>query len=458
VSIELNIHLKDLDTGKVHQLTHWTSYNIISDLKNPAPTFTASLAAVESQRAFTAHGGQLAQVFSYGALQMTALTDERSEACNIDATDLQISGRGVGGLLLDSVVDSRAFSMTNLTLLQVAGRITEPWRPTFIPSIVTNNAANRYVVAGSNPAYATKSKITKFPIYNFATGKLENYYEEKADDTKVQIKGTKKKFGRSSPVYRGIDSTSLKQTRIQPDEKVWDVIDRLSKQIAAMPFVGADGTLIITRPCYDFDSSVYGTGIVQKWDKKTGRALGGNVMRSQFETSIATRNSELVAWATGKPKKTAMGKELLKHTWSVKDPSPAFWIRQSTPPYVTTNILPKPDRVVFKNIRNEKLIRRRCRGIFEEKVIDAFSLEYQIPGHTINGVMPVIDSMIDVHDERYGLIGTPYYITRVERRFDISDGRTTVLRLIPPKIWLHFDHDATSDSQYLEHMVQRVFW
>jgi prophage tail gpP-like protein len=96
--------------------------------------------------------------------------------------------------------------------------------------------------------------------------------------------------------------------------------------------------------------------------------------------------------------------------------------------------------------------------LFEERVIAAFSLEYQMAGHTINGEMPVVDSMINVHDERYNLIGTPYFITRVERKLDIQAGKITMLKLIPPNIWLHFDQDKVGDAEYEEHMIQRVFW
>jgi len=95
--------------------------------------------------------------------------------------------------------------------------------------------------------------------------------------------------------------------------------------------------------------------------------------------------------------------------------------------------------------------------MFEDAVINAFSLEYKIAGHYINGNLPVVDSMINLHDERYNLIGTPYYIIRVERQMGF-DGRFTVLKLIPPRIWLYLDHDKTGDDEYTEHMVQRVFW
>lgn len=446
MTVELNIHLTDLETGKSSELTHWSSYEVIDDLMNPVSTFRATLAATQYQRELTACGGQKAQVFSYGALQATAIVDERSEATNLGATDLQISGRGVGSFLQDSVVASNRLSLRNRTLGQVADDITQPWQPDWITSVTASNAANRYLISGAKPRYATKSNFVE------TDDPAKPYKEVK---TRVFVKGTHKKFGKNSEVYRGVETDSLKQSRIDPEETVWGVVDKYAKQIASHAFVGADGSLVITRPSYGLDPSVYGQGIVQLWDRKRFKATGGNVMTSQYETSIATRASELVAWATVKSKKTSKGKGL-NQGWSVKDPGPAFWARTASGG-LGANKLHRPRRVVLRTLYNEKLVKRIVRSMFEQAVIEAFSLEYQLRDHTINGVLPVVDSMINVYDERYNLVG-PYYIVRVERKLDMGTGRVTVLKLIPPKIWLYFDHDTTSDQEYEEHMIDNVFW
>ena len=158
MSIDLDIHLTDLGTGRVNRITHFTEYSIVEDMMNPASNFAATLAAVGSQRKFTAHGGQKAQVFFKGALQATAITDERSEATAASNTDLQITGRGVGRFLIDNVVDAQYLSMTDRTLFQVAERITTPYRPSFITDVVTDGAANRYTVAGVPPKYTKAGK------------------------------------------------------------------------------------------------------------------------------------------------------------------------------------------------------------------------------------------------------------------------------------------------------------
>lgn len=446
--------MQDLDTGKRHEIDRWADYNVSMDLFSSSMTFSATLAAIDYQRQFTSPGGQRFNAFSYGAIQSTGLTDERSEAYNTTQTDLKIQGRGPGGLLLDSAVASNRLSMYNLTLDKVVDRITEPFQPDWITSIVTNNASNRYLVAGGASGGSSGATKQKNDLKTDAQGNI--FY----DPQTPKVKRTRKRykpFGKNSPQYRGTDTESLKQTRIQPGEKVWEVITRLCKQIAVHPYVACDGALILMRPTYDFQSSAYGDGIQCTWDKTNSKATGGNVFRGQFETSIQDRCSEIVAWGSGKPRKTSMGKELLKHTWSVKDPGPAFWKRVPAPTYLGENILPKQDLVKVKNIKDEKMIRRICRGMFEERVIRAFSLEYQIFGHKINNVLPVVDSMIRVDDDRFNLHDV-FYITKVQRRYNMSEGKTTVLTLIPPKIWLHFDHDSTGDAEYLEHMVQRVFW
>lgn len=460
MTVELDITLTDLETGRANRLTHWSQYNVTSDIKAPAK-FNATIAALETQRQWTAHGGQRAQVFSYGALQQTAYCDERSEATTTTQTDLQITGRCARGLLMDSVVAANALSLGNLTLDKIADRITAPWQPDYITSIVTNNAANRYSVSGTRARGATKDRYNKEFLIDSRTGKTDyTTYYYRTIPGKNAVRGSKNKFGKDSPVYRGISTEKVTQNKINPEQKVAEVLTKLSKDIACMWFVGADGALVITRPCYDFDSSVYGDGIVQKWDKKAMKATGGNVMRSQFDTTIATRHSEWMVWATTKPKKSAIGSYKISNSAGVKDPGPAFWGRTAAGKIGAAKLY-KPNRVIFKTLNDAKMTRRRVRGMFEEAVIGGWSLNYQIPSHTINGVMPVVDSMINVHDERYGLVdskGGPYYITRVERRMDIGDGRTTVLHLIPAKIWLYFDHDVTGDAEYEDWMTKKVFW
>jgi prophage tail gpP-like protein len=462
MTTEFEIQLTDLDTGRVNRLTHWSDYTYISDLMSPAGTFTATIAPTASQRAFTAPGGQLAKVFAYGALQETAITDERSEATNKTSTDLQVSGRGVGGLLIDSVIPpSVGYSIGNLTLEQIVNRITDPWQPDYITSVVTSNEASRFIAAGAQSNYTTKSKY-KIETLKDGNGNAVIGPDGKPIKVKKLIPGKTvntnlKKFGKSSPYYRGTNQETQRRTRIKPGEKVWSVIARLCKMIAAHPFVGCDGALVIGRPTYDFDASAYGDGLVLDWNESEQRATGGNVLRQQFETSIAERHSETIVWGSGKPRKTSMGAELKRHTWSVKDPAPAFWVRSATSPFLTTNKLYKPNLITVKNVANEDLIRRIARGMVEEAIIGAFSLEYEIAGHHINDVLPVVDSMIPVRDQRLG-IEDNYYIVRVERKYTLTEGKTTVLKLIPPEIWLYFDHDATGDDEYLEHMVQRVWW
>ena len=65
--------------------------------------------------------------------------------------------------------------------------------------------------------------------------------------------------------------------------------------------------------------------------------------------------------------------------------------------------------------------------------------------------------MVNVRDDRNGFQDS-FYITSVERKYSMDKGKSTLLRLIPPKIWLYLDHDSTGDDAWMKHMVQRVWW
>jgi prophage tail gpP-like protein len=458
---DLEIQLTDPGTGKSNRITHWTEYRVVQDIFSPADGFDCTMAAIENQRQFTSTGGQRAKVFSYGALQVNAIVDERSEATNLDNTDLQITGRGVGGLLLDSAVPPDRLSLANLTLSKAVQRITEPWQPTFITGVSTNAAGSRYLISGGvtgGTARRSKRVLVRDSAGNAVrSGPNSTPLYRVVPIPAKKGKANRKAFGKNSPVYAGTDQDSLRQTRIQPGEKVWDVISRLSRQIGAHAWVGAEGNVIIARPQYDFDAKAYGEGIVLKWDKTQGRATGGNVMGVQFETSISERHSETVAWGTGKPKKNSAGKKVLQKTIKVIDPSPAFWATNDAGG-LGANKLYKPNLITVKNVQDRKLIKRLIRGNLEESIINSFSLEYEMPGHFApSGVLWAIDSMVNIQDDRNGFQDS-FYITKVERRFSMDRGKSTVLKVIPAKIWLYLDQDATGDDAYLNHLLKYVWW
>jgi prophage tail gpP-like protein len=446
---QLRIEVTDRDDpSKVHAVDKWISYRVTNDLFRGTSDFTAALTATKKNRELFGPGGQTVRVYSHGALQITGIIDERSEDTSTTSTDLHVSGRCGGGLLIDAGVDISKLSVANLTLEAIAQRLTEDYQPTWITSVVTNAAASRYISAGVAKSYTTKARRVKKPDGSYKT----------VPGRRVS-KGLGSKFGKRSPSYRGVDQDRLNQVKIEPGEKIMDVLQRLAAQVAAHVWVGADGALIVSRPCYEHDWRSYGDpGIQLLWDDTARKGAGGTVAGVAIESTVASRHSEYQIFAESKSNKGVKASDVIKHSATFKDPGQAFWKRQSTPPYLTTAKLRKPNIIRVKRLTDPALIRRLARSMVEDSVIKAISIDYELNGHHApSGALWVIDSMVWVTDQRNNL-DSPFYIVRVDRKYDMQNGATTQLRLVPPSIWLYHDHDALSDDAWTKHMVNNVWW
>ncbi len=428
------------------KLQRWNSYNIVSDIMEPAHTFALDFAGDKAQRDQVAnHGGQRALVFSHGALQIHGVVNERSDATNKQSTDNQITGRSTAGLLVDSAIPAADLGLQKLSLLRLAEKWIDPWMPNDVPSIVTNAAASRYVMAGGyvygSIGFANvNNALSGLLLGN--TFKLPTYRRKRYG-----------KFGKASPYFAGTSADLLRTTRLEPGTKVWDGLRTMADQIGAHVWQSVDGSVIISRPAYGFDPSAYGGGLQLLWDKQADKASGGNIEEAKLETSIAERASELTIISAVKSDKARRGADLF-HTGSIKDPGPAFWDDS-----LTTCRLHKPDLLPAKNLSDPAMVSRLARRRMCEAAIEGFSYSVLIAGHHApSGALWAIDSMVNVEDQR-NRISQPLYIKRVERRFDRQSGRTTLLELMPPDIWLgQFDDDSVPVSTFNSEMRKRIWW
>lgn len=434
-----------------HILDRWQSYSIVQDMLSSADSFSLSLPPTPRNREIIGRGGQRCQIYSYGALQLTGVLDERSDDTSTDATDLQVGGRDVTAVITDSAVPMDRLTITNLTLLDIAERFTEPWRPDYIPRVVADAAAARYVAAGGKVTYGAGRGNWKDQGYYEGDRPMTLWTEGRAAGQYYP----NKRFGKSSPEYRGIDQEPLKQFRAEPGERIWEVLERLSRQVACHIWNGPQGELIIARPCYGFDPKLYGAGIELRWDKTAGRAAGGNVKGVHLQTSIAERFSDYSIYAQSKSSRKARGKQVVRHGQTWRDPGQAFWAH--TPTAYSTRRYYKQEVLRVRRLNDPKLLTRLARTTVEERVIKGFNLEYMLNGHHApSGALWVTDSLVNVRDERNNISG-PMYITKVERKFDQS-GPSTKLRVIPPDIWLAYDHDTTPADWWEAHMAKAVWW
>jgi prophage tail gpP-like protein len=411
----------------------------------PAHTFELNFAGDKEQREQIApHGGQRVVILSHGSMQLTGITQERSDDTNRTGTDNIITGRSSTGLLIDSIIPANQLNIANMTLENLAIKWLDPWMPDDIPSVILNGAASRYIMAGGYIHGARKAKTIKVAI-----GVQTFEQQIKARKAKKRLG----KFGKDSPDFAGISTEGLRTTRLKLGTKVAEALSMLSGQIGAHWWQSVDGSLIIARPDYEHDPASYGSGLTIGWDKKTNKATGGNIEAVRLDTSISERASEYTVLSAVKSIKSSRGSELF-HTSTIKDPGPPFWNKT-----LTKNLLYKPDIIQANKISSPNMVSRIARRTMCQRALEGFSYTILIAGHhSTSGALWVPDSMVQVDDERNN-IHKPMYISKVTRRFDMDTGRTTLLELKPPDIWLgKFDKDTIDTDTFNKAMRKRITW
>jgi prophage tail gpP-like protein len=458
--MELIVTKLGTGAGTPERIDKWRSYNVTLSLKG-ASHFNVSVPPTKENRALLKDPGKKFDIRAYGSQQFTGLIDERNEHTGTSATDMQVSGRSFQGLLMDSSVPKEKRSILNLTVAEVAARLSIDIWPSFITSVVSDNAANRYIAAGgSNQSKAYPAKAdTELILVDDGGGRF--HYKEVQKSMPAGAKPSTapyKLLGQKSPYYAGTGSERFRTTRIPVGSSCWGVIADLGQQIGIHAWMACDGTIILSRPNYRVSPEAYGQGIVLKWDSGRSKATGGNVMGVEYERTIAHRKSEYEVIGLGKSKKTARAKGMFLSGGTIKDPSPAFWARTDSPPYLGASRLYKPGEIQASNCQDIKRLTRFARRQVLESALAGLTIRYELDGHrSDSGTMYVPDSTIKVHDERNNLYGT-YYITEVTRSYDMNNGKNTKLNLWPCGLWLDNDDPSTPDDQWYEAIVPKVDW
>ena len=323
------------DPGKAILIEKWLGYTF-NDRLFGASNFACQLPATKANRALVKEvKGWDFEITADGSQQFVGLVDEKDEDTSKSNTDLHISGRDYTGLLMDSVIPPDLCGIFNQTLESLTKKWTHDLWPTKIFGVVTNAAASRYVAAGAS----SSTKSTKKTIESVSPNG-DIIIVEKT----VRTKRRYKPFGRKSPDYLGTGTERITQGKVPFGETIFNALQDLSAQIGSHVRMANDGGVIIARPCYDFDVSGYGEGIVLKWNATENRATySSGVIGVNYGTSIAGRKSQYHVTGFGKSKKKSRSNILSGGV--IKDPGPAFWEKTATPPYLGAELLYKPGKI-----------------------------------------------------------------------------------------------------------------
>jgi prophage tail gpP-like protein len=476
-TISVQVYDRDDPSKVAVRVDHWESY----DIDNPPPwegaAGTFSLTPSPTTAIFKAlrdsYGSKI-DIWEGEDLQFTGIIDDVDSGATPDGKTITLSGRDMSGLLVDSAAPR--MSLKGYTFKRLLETLLQPWYPSFINGIHNNNAVNFYRMVGIKKLGKTYRdvKVTdegpSFEVKRHKVGYLSNkkVYPKGFTNAgagsdpshriaQTELMGPHIKFrtawkvrgGKNSPVFRGLDDEVLK--RIRGGERVKDIVDQLSKQIACMNFMTADAWFCVTRPRYTHRP-------YSKLKFKVGHT--GEVKAVKRRISIADRHS--IHWATGKGRtsKTKKGRTASHHIGCF-DPSPAFWryLPDTTGQINVGNFeerLYKPTILeARRGSRTSKMLRRMVRTKMEEAIVKAFEYEIQVAGHRNNGILYNNDAVIELQENLHEFDGDLYI---AGRRFvkELHGGTSTVLRCTIPDVYLAVDHDEMNDEDYAEYLRYRV--
>jgi prophage tail gpP-like protein len=423
-------------------LDGWLNYEVISDMMSSADSFILSLIARKDVLDFFRTAGHKIRIFSDDSLQMTGIVDAVPTDSNKNGTTLTITGRDFGGLLTDAAAPMLTYD--GLSLSQIAEKLIEPWSA-YIPSVITDNAANRYMTAGIT--YRKRTGVSGAP----APGTSSLLGSLSAPTAAPSAAGGWQTLRRRSPDYRPINQDRQYQRRSKAGDRAWDVIYKLAQEISCHLWFSAAGELVLARPLYS-QQSPYPKLFLRIDDE--GNTTESNCKIS-MDCDIGDRYANYTFIGQGSQSASSIGKVLSDHNYSASDYSPAFWIKEGN---VLQSRLAKDDVIAVRNVKDTKFTRRLGRTKMEANAVDGYGMTIEVPGHRggADGPLWSIDTVVDVEYGPKKVDGMHYIRGRTFRHG--NDGLTTTLNVIPVDIWLALDHDAVPDSVYAPDTSRLIWW
>lgn len=215
------------------KIEHFLSYHITADMYEPADAFHLELANPETD----INTGHLCELFVNGEKELTGLIDQVSRTISKRGTILNVEGRDLMGLLIDSYIEPPFFNIQNMKLQTLAERLL------------------------ANIPFIQRKSI-------------------RYQDNVVGTKGT------ANSGYVSAHDTQQKIGQIEAGMTIFEVLKNYSLSRGLLFYCEPDGTLVFGRPL------VKGTPEYKVQMIDSG--LGNNVIESEVMQDISKRYSKVI--------------------------------------------------------------------------------------------------------------------------------------------------------------------
>ncbi len=414
----------------------WDSYDVAGDMLTPADSFSVSGwfggAATERRellRRINESGGRLylyvqrqREDGSPGprARQMVGLIDKVDvEGDRDDGAQITISGTDNGGLLTRASADPRLGVTDETTLVEMVVAVCEP----FGLSVVTEAAPGRTLMTGARSARSRDQLVIDHArAYGVPAREMRRSFihrrsleretrsvplDEASGAGSATRAAERARRGHASG-QTGSDVERLRLPEAKPaiGETVWDFVDRHCRRFGVMPWIDAEGRLVISSPNYD-QEPLY---TLRRYLDPSA-AGGNNILRGGSHRDYGALSSECTVYGR------SHGADATRSPFRAREENP----NQS---FYRPLVLHDP------TARSEEDARRRARRELARQNEAAFFLEYEVHSHGQGSLIWAQDTTVDVVDEEVGVEGI-YYVVSRQLRCDRKHGAYTKLRLVP---------------------------
>ncbi len=358
----------------------WISVDVDSDILTPADAFqvTARLPAKEIVGAF--REGVSVDVYVGDDRQMAGVIDKVTIGIERGQDTLTIIGRDKGAFLVDN--EAEAIKAANYTAETLAQKLL---KPAFgIRNVIVSNEANRKLLAGK------KDRTTKA-----ATSR------------------------RGAPLF---DDTPRIKTKIDPGQRIAQILDEHLRQLGVTWWLTAQGDLFIGKPNYEQDTA-YNFLLFPRDD---ARRASNNVLSARIERSIDDRYTEIiVAGQSGASAGSLFGSGASrgsKFKASAKDPD------------LAARGIDRKLILVDGDILNHAQAQRRADFEMGRRRLNALMLTLTVPGFGQGDRLFAVDTLATVRIPHANIEGV-FYVGK--RRFmESREKRRTELTLWPKGVYL----------------------
>jgi len=399
-----------------------SGYSIESSLLSPADAFSVEVPNPGGKLAGKIAIYDECRVLVDDTVQMTGWIDDINDRPGV----LELVGRDRFGQIVDCCAEPQ--TLAGLDLQQIAEKLAAP----FVTEWRFDNEENRAKLQTARRKYRyLKGQADQYDAFVSGSSALSQLsFPRKLDDTRLKA---------AAANLAKIKAIVFPRIKVQPGEKIAEVIQRAAAKTELHVWQAADGAGVIARPNYaqapQYSVWLYPPDHADKRRnnvKAFAHTRSGRELFGEYRIAGTAANTPTTSGEGSRHEVTRTSSWWTDETLRAKRATQKV---ASEPPEVGTCAASRKLIVARGSGQNRQQAQRELDRDIAERQFNAHVLTYTIEGHAQDGRLWQVDTLVSVDDQVTGHSGN-WYVVR--RRFEgsLGGGQQTELELRQPGLWL----------------------